>query len=65
MGVAVGHSVVIRLVFYDHRCEVPVSLAQLASAAGTLDPLSASGANRYPFIIQPAALLGLPAMLGF
>jgi integrase len=41
-----GHSVVVRLVFYDHRCEVPVSLGQLTSAAGALNPLSASRANR-------------------
>lgn len=46
MGIAVGHSVVIRLDFYDRRCEVPVSLGQLISAAGAFNPLLASSANR-------------------
>jgi len=46
MGIAAGHLVVIQLVFYNRRCEVPVSLGQLASAPGALNPLLASSANR-------------------
>jgi hypothetical protein len=55
------HSVVIRLILPDHRCDVPVPWN---SATWALAALLAGGANRRPLFIQPATLFGLPAKPG-